>query len=189
MKWISHTVYAFGIKHIKEIISKKYDEFKNICAAYSSGKPSVKFILSQKEESRSQKDKNKVNAWQEKYSVFFASLKELCDIKTENKERIKSQESEYDVKMTAKEDVYHQKQKEGDRRYKCERTIDPKFIQETKQNAKRTKYYEKLTNEANSLFEYKNEFSDGSDDEIIEKTVSPDEDYCPEAKRTKKNCH
>ena len=185
-QWISHTVYACTIKHIKDIITKKYDAFKSIRAAYSTGKPSVKFILSQKEESRSQKDQNKVKAWQEKYAVFLASLKELCDIKTENKERIKSQESEYDVKMTAKENIYHQKQKEGDRRYKCEKTIDPKFIEETKQKVKRAKYYEKLTNDANSLFEYKNEFSDGSGDETTDRTLLSDEDYCPEAKKRNK---
>ena len=120
--WVSHTVYSVSYKTVKKHILKKYSKFQVLRHTFSG----VKKILLEKEDGRSVSEKNKVAKWQNEYKQFFDSLSELCDLKTEDKARIKVQENVYGVKMTQDEINYYEKQKEKDRRWVCDKTVDPK---------------------------------------------------------------
>ena len=60
------------------------------------------------------------------------SLNELCDLKTDDKSRIKAQETVYGVKMSKDEDHFYEMQKQKDWRWKCEKKVDSKWLEAKK---------------------------------------------------------
>ena len=79
--WVSRTVYSIPVKHIAKRLIKKYAEYLKPWKSFNSGKPSVKSILSTKEENCTLNEKKKAEKWQSQFKLFMESLNELCDLK------------------------------------------------------------------------------------------------------------
>ena len=177
--WVSKNVYPIAEKNIVKRIFKKYGEFLKLRNSFYTGTPTVKSVLLIKEEKRNDQEKEKVEKWQKKYYLFIDSLTELCDLKCEDKSRIKTQENVYGVKMSKDEDHFYEMQKQKDWRWKCDKKVDDKWLLEKKREVGRQKYYEKKIEEANNQFKMVSSLTEIEDDPMSDHEAL-DVDYVPQ---------